>query len=60
MHNSPVPGNTRICRKWRCPALLSSAVPADPNAAWFAALSGTRISDPPIEPTSRPPAATAR
>ena len=38
----------------------SSAVPADPNACRFAGLSGTRISDPSIEPTSRSPTVTAR
>jgi hypothetical protein len=38
----------------------SSAVPADPNAARFAGVSGTRISDPSIEPASRSPAVTAR
>jgi hypothetical protein len=38
----------------------SSAVPADPNAGRFTGLSGTRISDPSIEPASRPPAVTAR
>ena len=38
----------------------SSAVPADPNAARFAGVSGTRISDPSIEPISRSPAVTAR
>lgn len=38
----------------------SSAVPADPDAVRLAALSGTRISDPSIEPTSRSPIMTAR
>ena len=38
----------------------SSAVPADPDAARFAGVSGTRISDPSIEPASRSPAVTAR
>ncbi len=38
----------------------SSAVPADPNACLVAALSGTRISDPSIEPTSRSPTVIAR
>ena len=38
----------------------SSAVPADPNAARLAGVSGTRISDPSIEPISRSPTVTAR
>jgi len=38
----------------------SSAVPADPDAARLAGLSGTRISDPSIEPASRSPAVIVR
>ena len=33
---------------------------ADPNAWRFAGVSGTRVSDPSIEPTSRFPTVTAR
>ena len=38
----------------------SSAVPADPNAARFAGVYGTRISDPSIEPVSKSPTMTER
>ena len=38
----------------------SSAVPADPNSARFAGVSGIRVTDPSMDPRCRPPTATAR
>jgi hypothetical protein len=38
----------------------SSELPADPNSARFVSVSGSRVTDPSIEPSSRSPTSMAR